>query len=66
MRNKLLNRVLKRHRVYEWASGLAKQREEWSRSRLLALLDVVEYDAMSEVEAIQFHLRRVDSAGVLW
>ena len=60
LRPKLLNRVLKRHRVYEWAAGLERQRAEWSRTQLVALLDTVEYDAMSEMDAIAFHLKRVD------
>lgn len=48
--------------MYEWAAGLQLQRDEWTRTQLVALQDTAEYGPMSEVEAVAFHLRRVDAA----
>ena len=62
LRSKILRRVLKRHRVYEWAAGLDKQRTEWSRSQLLGLLKTVEFESMSEQKAVAFHLERLNRA----
>ena len=41
---------------------MQRQRAEWTRSMRLTLLHTVEYDAMSETEAVAFHLRRLDVA----
>ena len=56
LRQKLMHRVLVRHRLYVWKEGYDRLLLQASREELQRLTDVCEYPTMSEAQAVVFHL----------
>ena len=56
VRQKLMHRVLVRHRLYVWKEGYERLLLQASREELQRLTDVCEYPTMSEAQAVVFHL----------
>ena len=56
LRQKLMHRVLVRHRLYVWKEGFERLLRQASREELQRLCDVCEYPTMSEAQAVVFHL----------
>ena len=56
LRQKLMHRVLVRHRLYVWKEGYERLLRQASREELQRLCDVCEYPTMSEAQAVVFHL----------